>query len=77
MIKQNKIGLDNLLKVYFEERNRLKNLPILLNGNEIMEILNIKPSKELGNIVKALQKAQVEKTVNTKAEAVKFVKNFK
>ena len=77
MIKQNKMGLDNLLKGYFEERNRLKNLPVLLDGNEIMKILNIKPGKGLGDIVKALQKAQVEKTVNTKAEAIKFVKNFK
>ena len=76
MIEQNKKGLDSLLTDYFKERNRLKDMPPLLNGYEIMEILNIGQSKELGNIVKALYKAQVEKTVNTKDEAVEFVKIF-
>ena len=76
MIEQNKNGLKKLLDDYFIERSRLKDLPPLLNGNEIMDILNIGQSKELGNVVKALYQAQIEKTVNTKEEAVKFVKNF-
>ncbi len=76
MVEQNKKGLDKLLEDYFTERNRLKNMPPLLNGYEIMEILNLKEGKELGEIVKALYKAQVEKTVNTKDEAIYFVKYF-
>ena len=76
MIEQNYNGLESLLDGYFEERERLKDLPPLLNGNEVMEILNIKQGKELGEIIKALHNAQVEKTVTTKEEAIKFVKGL-
>lgn len=76
MISQNKKGLEDLLDGYFKERSRLKDMPPLLNGNEIMKILNIGESKELGDIVKALYKAQIEKTVNTKDEAIQYIKNY-
>ncbi len=76
MITQNKKGLDELLEGYLKERNRLKDMPPLLNGNEIMEILNIPQSKELGDIIKALHYAQVEKNVTTKEEAIEFVRNY-
>ena len=59
-----------------EERARIKDMPPLLNGNEIMKILDMKQSKELGDVVKALHDAQVDKTVNTKDEAIFFVKNY-
>ena len=77
MVEQNKKGLNKLLEDYFVERNRLKDLPPLLNGNEIMAILNMKQGKELGEIVKALYNAQIEKTVTTKEQAIKFVKGCK
>ena len=76
MIEQNYTGLENLLNGYFEERERLKDLPILLNGNEIMDILNIKQGKELGEIIKKLHNAQVEKKVNTKEQAIKYIKDI-
>ena len=76
MVKKNKIGLNNLLDGYFIERNRLKDLPPLLNGYEIMEILQIFQGKKLGEIIKALHKAQVEKAVNSKDEAIEFIKKF-
>lgn len=77
MIEQNKSGLNKLLSDYFIERKRLNNMPQLLNGNEIMEILNIPQSKKLGDIIKELNKAQVEKRITTKNEAIQFVKNIK
>lgn len=77
MINQNRKGLKELLDGYFKERNRLKDMPPLLNGYEIMQILNIGESKELGDIVKELCQAQIEKTVNNKNQAIEFIKNFK
>ena len=65
-----------MLNGYFEERERLKDLPILLNGNEIMDILGIKQGKELGEIIKKLHNAQVEKKVNTKEQAIKYIKDI-
>ena len=48
-----------------------------MDGKEIMKILNIKPSKELGDIVDALHEAQLSQDVITKQQAVDFVKSYK
>jgi len=42
-----------------------------------MKLLNLKPSKEVGIIKGSLIKAQIGGKVKTKAEATKFVKEFK
>lgn len=76
IIKSNLDGLDKLLIFYLNKKDTLKPLPKLLDGNEIMKILNIKPSKELGNILNALHEEQLNGNINSKQEAEYFVKNF-
>lgn len=49
----------------------------LLSGLEIMNILNLKPSKEVGNIKERLFMAQLEGKVKTKDEAIRYVENLK
>ncbi len=46
----------------------------LLNGHEIMELLNISQGKMVGEIKKRLEIAQLEGRVKTREEAVEFVK---
>ncbi|AAC07883.1 HDIG domain-containing metalloprotein [Aquifex aeolicus] len=46
----------------------------LLNGDEIMEILGIKPGKIVGILKKALLEAQIDGKVETKEEAIEFIK---
>ena len=75
MIKNNLDGLETLLNFYLEKRETLEPLPKLLDGNEIMQILNIKPSPLLGEIVNALKEAQLNGDIITKEDAVKFVIN--
>ena len=70
-------GLKELLDYYLESKNEIKPLPKLLDGKEIMNILNIKASPELGKIIEALKEAQISSFVNTKDEAIKFVKKYK
>ena len=77
MIKNNLDGLETLLNFYLEKRETLEPLPKLLDGNEIMQILNIKPSPLLGEIVNALTEAQLNGDIVTKDDAVKFVLNTK
>ena len=77
MIKNNLDGLETLLNFYLEKRETLEPLPKLLDGNEIMQILNIKPSPLLGKIVNALTEAQLNGDIVTKDDAVKFVLNTK
>ena len=76
IVKNNLDNLQALLNFYIEVKDTIKPLPKLLSGNEIMEMLNIKPSRELGEIINALKEAQLSGEILTKKEAVKFVKNF-
>ena len=69
-------GLDRLLNFYLEKRETMKPLPKLLDGLEIMEMLSITQSPELGRIINALKEAQLNGDVNTKEEAIDFVKKI-
>lgn len=76
IVERNITSLNMLLKFYLEARETLKPLPKLLDGNEVMKILNIKPSKRLGEIMDALHEAQISGDVVTKDHAIEFVKNY-
>ena len=47
----------------------------LLDGREIMEILNIKPSKIIGEIIEELKELQLTGEIKTKDEAISYIKN--
>ena len=76
ILANNLNGLDKMLNYYLSIKDTLKPLPKLIDGKEIMEILNLKPSPKLGEIVNALKEAQISGDVNTKEEAVEFVKVY-
>ena len=76
MVKANIDGLNKLLNFYFEKKDSLKPLPKLLDGLEVMKLLNIKASPKLGKIINALHEEQLNGNVNSKEEAVEFVKIF-
>lgn len=76
MIQNNLNGLNKLLKFYLEKRKTLEPLPKIIDGTEIMNLLNIKPSAQLGQIIKALEEAQISGDVVSKTDAEIFVKKF-
>lgn len=76
MIANNINGLNKLQEFYLKIKPTLKPLPKLLDGNQIMKIRKMKPSKELGDIIDALMEAQQDGNVRTKEEAIEFVKNY-
>lgn len=76
MVDKNLFLLDKLLKFYLDSLETIKPLPKLLDGNEIMKILNIEPSPALGKILNALHEAQLNGDILTKDQAVEFVKNY-
>ena len=76
IVRENIDGLDKLLKFYLERRETLKPLPKLLDGKEIMEIKKINQSPELGRIIAELKEAQINGDVNTKEDAIDFVKSL-
>ena len=76
IVENNINSLKKLTDFYLSVRETLKPLPKLLDGNQVMKILKIKPSPLLGEIMDALHDAQFEGSVVTKDDAVNFVKNF-
>lgn len=76
IVEENISALNKLLDYYLKSLDTLKPLPKLLNGVEVMDILNIKPSPELGRVMKELNEAQISGDVNTKEEAIEFVKTL-
>lgn len=76
IVKNNIDSLKKLLDFYLEKRETLEPLPKLLDGNDVMKLLNIKPSPKLGKILDALYEAQLSGNVTTTEQAQEFVKNM-
>ena len=77
LINKNIKGLEKLLDGYLKQKKELKPLPKLLDGNEIMQLLNMPASRELGEIVEKLKEAQLSSEVVTKDDAIAFVTGLK
>lgn len=76
IVSQNINGLDKLLNFYFESLETLAPLPKLIDGNDVMQLLKIKPSPLLGEILNQLHEKQLDGEINTKEEAIEFVKAY-
>ena len=76
MVENNLSRLTLLQNYFLSVRDTLEPLPVLLDGNEIMKLLKIKPSKRLGEILSALHEAQLSGEVTTKEQAVEFVLRY-
>lgn len=74
-IPRDKTFIIRLLKDYFLKPEEVVKPPKLLNGNEVMEIMNIKPGPLVGKILQTLKEAQAEGLVHTKQEAIELLKN--
>lgn len=74
MVELNINQLKTLMNKYFDSLEKIKPLPKLIDGNEIMQLLNIKPSALLGKIILELKNAQEEGEITTKEEAICFIK---
>lgn len=77
IVEKNISGLSDLLEKYKAVKETLEPPKKLLSGDEIMEILQLQPGKELGRIIKELYEAQLSGDVLTKADAINFVVNVK
>ena len=77
ILKNNLEGLDKMLNYYLNIKDSLKPLPKLIDGKEVMEILNLSPSPKLGEVLNELKEAQISGDINTKEEAINFIKSLK
>ena len=76
IVEENISALNRLLEFCIEAKKDLKPLPKLLNGNEVIKILKIKPSPILGKVLQSLHEAQISGDIQTKDEAINFVKDL-
>lgn len=76
IVEKNINSLTKLLNDYLSIQKDIKPLPKLLDGLDIMEILQIKQGPELGKIINELKEAQISGMVNDKQEAIDFVKSL-
>lgn len=77
IVEKNIQGLYFLLEKYKKSQEEVRTIPKLIDGNEVMDILGIPPSPILGKILKDLHEAQISGDVNTREEALEFIKVYK
>ena len=63
-----------LLDAWFNRYDELIAPTLLLDGREIMALLNIRQGRQVGMLLDALREAQATRRVTTKAEAEALVK---
>lgn len=61
-----------LFDAWWEQRQELVNPPPLINGNQLMQALNLEPGPVIGKILEAIRQAQVEGTVSTSEQALDY-----
>lgn len=76
LVVENITLLDKLLQFYLNTKETLTPLPKLIDGREVMSILNINPSPILGKILNELHEAQISGDILTKDDAVRFIKSI-
>jgi hypothetical protein len=64
--------VNELIDYYFQEYSKSTPKP-LLNGNEIMEILTLKPGEKIGELIALIEEAERDGRITTREEAVKII----
>lgn len=73
IVEENINLLTKLENFYIKSLETIEPLPKLLDGNDVMKILKIPPSPQLGKIMNSLKEAQISGDITTREEAIKFV----
>ena len=63
-----------LFHYYFEKYSEVVSPPVLVNGRDLMQFLNIQPGPEIGRILRLIEESQASGDIQTREEAVLFAK---
>ena len=77
MVEKSLNHLDELERYYKSVQDVVASPKPLLDGKEIMSLLDLKPSKIIGEIIEELIEMQLASEIKTKDEAIKYVLNRK
>jgi tRNA nucleotidyltransferase/poly(A) polymerase len=64
--------VNTLMAYYFQEFSKKTTLP-LLNGDEIMRVLDLKPGKKVGKLLELVKSAEREGSLSSKEEALQLI----
>ena len=64
--------VNTLMTYYFGEFSKNTTLP-LLNGDEIMRVLDLKPGKKVGKLLEMIKTAERKGSLSTKEEALQLI----
>ena len=67
--------IDKVLTAYFEQRTEIVAPPALVSGDDVMVALNLKPGRQVGEILEAIREAQAAGEVKTKEEALRVARS--
>jgi tRNA nucleotidyltransferase/poly(A) polymerase len=76
MEKLIKVGND-FLEVYNKDKESILNLPKLISGKEVMEIMGISPSKTVGEILNTIAEKQLENKSFSRKDALLLLNSLK
>jgi putative nucleotidyltransferase with HDIG domain len=62
----------SLLEAYWDQHDEIISPPSLLDGNDLMKALKLRPGPRIGELLEAIREAQALGEVKTKAEAIQF-----
>jgi tRNA nucleotidyltransferase/poly(A) polymerase len=65
-----------LLHAWYEDRERLVEPPVLLNGTELMQALAIPPGPQIGDILERIREGQVSGTIATTEDALRLARSL-
>jgi hypothetical protein len=65
-----------LLEAYYEQHDNLVEPPTLVDGNQLMQQLNLKPGRTIGKLLNLIREAQVDGEVTSAEEAVQFARSY-
>ena len=65
-----------LLDAWYDKHEQLVSPPVLVDGNRLMEALQLKPGPILGELLEQIRMAQVTGVVHTDAEALAFAETY-
>lgn len=61
---------------YLEMKKRDVEFKPLLDGNDVMKILNLNEGPEIGRVIKKLREAQLNGVIHTKEDAENYIKHI-
>jgi putative nucleotidyltransferase with HDIG domain len=65
-----------LLNAWYEERERLVEPPVLLNGTELMHALALPPGRQVGEILERIREGQVSGDITTTEDALRLARSL-